>query len=262
MSFASIGNVAIHYAFHSAGERAPVLVFINSLGTDLRIWSQTIAGLGDRFSILLYDKRGHGLSDVGETPYTIEHHVDDLDGLLDHLQIHRSTLCGLSVGGLIAQSLAVRHPDRIERLILCSTGHKIGTADLWETRIRTAQSSGLEPLADATLARWCTATFRTVRATELAGWRNMFVRQPREGYWSTCVALRDADHTDLVGKLRVLTLCIVGDRDEATSPELVKTMSDLIQGARFVVIRDAGHLPCLEQPEALATQIESFIAGE
>lgn len=261
MHFTKIGGVGLHYAFH--GEEAvsdrPTLVFINSLGTDFRIWEKVVSRLKDNSPILLYDKRGHGLSDLGATPYSIGDLVDDLAGLLEHLDVDRVVPCGLSVGGLVAQGLAAKLGTKVERLILCDTAHKIGTEDMWNGRIGSIETGGIEALADAILERWFTPHFRRSRPAELAGYRNMLLRQPVQGYIATCVALREADHTDLVAGLAVPTLCVAGDQDGSTSPDLVKSMADLIAGARFETIENAGHIPCVEQPDVLARLIENFL---
>ncbi|MBD0415500.1 3-oxoadipate enol-lactonase [Oryzicola mucosus] len=259
MQFTSIGGVTLHYSFHDAGVGRPLLVFINSLGTDFRIWDAVSLRFAGDYSILLYDKRGHGLSDLGPTPYSIDDHVDDLRGLIDHIGAKDIIVCGLSVGGLIAQKLATRRPQQIKALVLCDTAHKIGSAEMWNGRIAAIESGGMEPLADGILERWFTPAFRETRRDELAGCRNMLIRQSAAGYAATCAGIRDADQTELVKSLDVPTLCVVGDQDGSTPPELVKSMADLIPGARFEIIADAGHIPCIEQPEALVALIGDFL---
>lgn len=261
MHFTRIGGVGLNYAFHQAEAPldGPTLVFVNSLGTDFRIWNEVVSRLKDKFSILLYDKRGHGLSDLGATPYSIGNLVDEAAGLIEHLGIQKIVPCGLSVGGLVAQGLAARLPAKVERLILCDTAHKIGTRDMWNGRIASIETGGIEALAEPILERWFTPHFRENRPDELAGYRNMLVRQPKEGYIATCVALRGADNTALVEGLSVPTLCVAGDQDGSTPPDLVRSMADLIAGARFEIIENAGHIPCVEQPDALAALIEDFL---
>ena len=111
MNFMRVNGVSLHFETTGLGQDRPVIVFSNSLGTDLRIWDDVVKNLASEFSIITYDKRGHGLSDIGETPYTMETHVTDLAGLLDHLGATQSVICGLSVGGLIAQGLYAKLPE-------------------------------------------------------------------------------------------------------------------------------------------------------
>jgi 3-oxoadipate enol-lactonase len=260
VQFINIGGVTLHYQLIGGPADKPVIVFVNSLGTDFRIWRDVIVRLAGDFPIVTYDKRGHGLSDVGVSPYSMEDHVGDLEGLLDHLNVSNAIICGLSVGGLVAQGLYAKRPDLVRALILCDTAHKIGTADMWNTRIATIEAQGIEPLADAVLERWFTPAFRGNGQSDLAGYRNMLVRQPASGYAGTCAALRDADYTEAAKRIAVPTLCVVGDQDGSTPPDLVRSMADLIPGARYEIVADAGHIPCVEQPAALTELVRNFLA--
>ncbi len=259
MQFARINDVTIHYQIIGGPGDKPVLVFANSLGTDFRIWRDVIVRLAGDFAIVLYDKRGHGLSDLGQMPYSIEDHATDLAGLLDFLSVKNAIICGLSVGGLVAQSLYQRRPDLVRALILCDTAHKIGTAESWNARIAAVEAEGIESIVDAIMERWFTPAFRRPENIAYAGYCNMLIRQPVEGYAATCAALRDADLTEAAARIAVPTICIVGDQDGSTPPELVLSTAKLIPNARYEVIKDAGHIPCVEQPEALTEVIRAFI---
>jgi len=237
-----------------------VLAFSNSLGTDFRIWDRVIARLGDRFRIITYDKRGHGLSDGAPAPYKMSDHVEDLAGLLNSLGIKDAIICGLSVGGQIAQGLAAAHPELGSRPILCDTAHKIGTAQLWNERIAAVEKNGIEALADGTMERWFSADFRANKSAELSAWRNMLVRTTADGYAGTSAAIRDTDFTESSAKLDVPTLCICGSEDGGTTPDLVRSTAELIPGARFELVEGAGHLPCIEAPDAVANLILEFTA--
>ncbi|NLR98290.1 3-oxoadipate enol-lactonase [Rhizobium sp. P38BS-XIX] len=259
MQFARINDVSIHYQIIGGPADKPVLVFANSLGTDFRIWRDVIVRLAGDFAIVLYDKRGHGLSDLGQMPYAIEDHATDLAGLLDFLSVKSAIICGLSVGGLVAQSLYQRRPDLVRALILCDTAHKIGTAESWNARIAQVEAEGIESIVDAVMERWFTPAFRRPENVAFAGYCNMLTRQPAAGYAATCAALRDADLTEAAARIAVPTICVVGDQDGSTPPDLVLSTAKLIPNARYEVIKDAGHIPCVEQPEALTEVIRAFI---
>jgi 3-oxoadipate enol-lactonase len=261
VQFARINDATIHYQVIGGPADRPVIVFANSLGTDFRIWRDVVVRLAGDFAIVLYDKRGHGLSDIGQVPYSIETHANDLSGLLDLLSVKQAFICGLSVGGLIAQSLYQQRPDLVRALILCDTAHKIGSAAMWDGRIAEIEAKGLAGIADAVMERWFTPAFRRPENTAYAGYLNMLVRQPMQGYIATCAAVRDADLTEAARRIDVPTLCVVGDQDGSTSPDLVKSMADIIPGSRFETIAGAGHIPCVEQPEALSALIRSFISS-
>lgn len=261
MAFANINGTVLHHEFLTEDDDAPVVVFINSLGTDFRIWLPLIDELTANWSILLYDKRGHGLSDRGKTPYTIEEHADDLIGLCRHVGIKKAVFVGLSVGGLIVQALYARKPELVRKIVLSNTAHKIGTAEMWATRIAAVEKDGIEALADGVLERWFTPDFRARRKTDLAGYRNMLVRQDAISYAATCGAIRDADFTETVSGIKVPVLCIGGDKDGATPPDLIKSTASMIPGARVEIIDSCGHIPCVEQPEELAELLTNFVHG-
>lgn len=242
-------------------EHKPLIVFANSLGTDARIWSSVVELLSNQYRFLRYDMRGHGLSTC-EGGRDLAEHVDDLIHLLDELNESQVMLCGLSVGGMVAQVVADRRPDLIKALILCATAPQIGTPEMWEDRIQTVETHGVAAIKDAVLARWFSADYGRFSPAQLSLWSNMLEHTPVEGYVNTCRAIRDADNHAVCGRLRVPTLCIAGDKDGATPPALVESMAALIPGAQYEVIPGAGHLPCIEQPAALATVIDRFIASQ
>lgn len=259
MAFANINGTVLHYEYLTEDEDAPVVVFINLLGTDFRIWLPLIDELTANWSILLYDKRGHGLSELGSTPYTIEDHADDLIGLCRHVGIKKAVFVGLSIGGQIVQSLYLKKPELVRKIVLSNTGHKIGTAEIWNGRIATVEKDGIAAIADGTMERWFTADFRERRRADLAGYRTMLIRQDPRGYAASAGAVRDADFTASVSDIKVPVLCIVGDQDGATPPDLVRSMAGMIPGARLEVIASAGHIPCVEQPEKMAGLLTRFV---
>lgn len=258
MAFARVNGVVLHHEVRGRAD-GPALVFSNSLGTDFRIWDEVAATLADRYRIILYDKRGHGLSEATPAPYRLTDHVDDLVALLDHLGIDKAALVGLSVGGMIAQGLAALRPDRVAALVLCDTAHRIGTAEMWNARIDTVTSNGIASMADAIMERWFTPAYRQPGNADFVGYINMLVRTTADGYAGTCAAIRDADLTESARALRLPVLCVVGDQDGSTPPDLVRSTADLIADARFEMIEGAGHIPCVEQPKATAALIGQFL---
>ena len=258
MRFVRVNGVVIHHAMRGASNR-PTIVFSNSLGTDFRIWNAVADALADDYRLVFYDKRGHGLSEATPAPYALTDHVGDLTALLDHLGIKSATIVGLSVGGMIAQGLAALRPDLVERLVLSDTAHKIGTDELWNARIDAVTNGGIASISDQILERWFTPAYRDAGNADFVGYSAMLERTTVDGYAGTCAALRDADLTESTRALKVPVLCIVGDQDRSTPPDLVRSTADLIEGARFEIVNDAGHLPCIEQPAATAALIRNFL---
>ena len=233
------------------------LVFANSLGTDTRLWDAILPLLPPGHRFIRYDKRGHGKSDVPDAPYAMGTLVSDAEAIIDQLNIKSCTFIGLSIGGLIAQGLAVKRPDLIARMVLSNTAAKIGTDKLWDDRIATVLAQGMEPLADGVMERWFGRDFLASDALPL--WRARFCETPPQGYAGCCAAIKGTDFYTTTATLRLPTLVIAGSEDGATPPDLVRETAALIPGARFEIIRRAGHLPCVEDPAAYADLLTSFL---
>ncbi len=257
MQAVTIDGLAVHYALDGP-EDAPALAFANSLGTDFRIWDRVLERLDGRFRTLRYDMRGHGLSGLGNRPFDIPALASDLDGLLRHAGMESALVCGLSIGGLVAQQLVRDNPSRVRALVLCDTAARIGTPEMWQARIAAIAEGGLEGLADAVMERWFAPSFRLAHRDELAVWRNMLVRTPAAAYAGACAAIRDADLTADAARIAVPTLAVCGAEDGATPPAVVRALAESIPGARYREIPDAGHLPCVEQPDALVDHMLTF----
>ncbi len=258
MHFVTTRDVTLHYRLDGDPARQPLLAFVNSLGTDFRIWDDVAKHLRRHFAVLLHDTRGHGLSSIGETPYTIETLAADLGELADHVGARRLIVCGISVGGQVAISLANLRPDLVSALILCDTAPRIGDEMSWNMRIAAIEAGGIEAVADPIVTRWFAPGYVARHPEEFAGYRAMLVRQPRQGYIATCAALRESDLTETVREITVPTLCLVGEHDASTPRHLVEAMAKLISGAEFRAIPAAGHLPPIERPEALAEIVRTF----
>jgi len=256
MQIADLDDIRLHYRDEGARD-GRALVFANSLGTDLRLWDKLVPLLPPGLRVVRFDKRGHGLSDAPAGPYKMGQLIGDAERLLDRLEIRECVFVGLSIGGLIAQGLAVKRPDLIRAMVLSNTGAKIGTPDLWRDRIATVETQGVAALAEATMTRWFSPGFRAT--PEVAAWRNMLSRTPAAGYAGCCHAIAGSDFYATTATLTLPTLAIAGDADGATPPDLVRETAGLIPGARFELIRGAGHLPCVEAPDAYARSLTAFL---
>lgn len=256
MEFLKLDDVALHYRIDGDPEGPPV-VFANSLGTDFHLWDPVLPYLPKGLRIIRYDKRGHGLSGCPDAPYTMGALIRDAEQLLDHLEVKDCLFVGLSIGGMIAQGLAIKRLDLIRTLVLSNTAAKIGTRALWADRIEAVRKGGIESVADAVMERWFSAAFRNT--PEIGLWRNMLVRQPDEGYIGCSAAISHTDFYTATAGLRLPTLGIAGSEDGSTPPDLVRETVDLIPGSEFHLVRNAGHLPCVEQPEEFARVLTEFI---
>jgi 3-oxoadipate enol-lactonase len=258
MRFEPIGDITHHVGLQGPGYGRTV-VFSNSLGTDFRIWDAVVQRLPEDWRILRYDMRGHGLTGAPDGDYAMETLRDDLLGLLDRLSIERASVVGLSVGGMVAQSLAAAAPERVEALVLCDTAPKIATREIWDERIGAVRAGGMAALAPAILERWFGADFETVNPALHSGMNAMLRAIPPQGYAGVCAAIRDADLTESTARIEIPTLCICGTEDISTPPDQVAAMAERMPNARYEAIEGSGHLPCLDAPAKTAALIAEFL---
>lgn len=259
MQVIRVGGARYHVGDDGPKDGRPLL-FLNSLGTDLRVWDEVVARLPSGYRVIRFDKPGHGLSETPAGPYTLDDLVAIAMGILNALNIDKVTVIGLSIGGLIAQGMAAAHPDRCEAMVLMDTAAKIGTTEMWGERIATLRVEGIEAIADNILERWFAPTFFETRGDESALWRSMMSRCDLDGYIGCCEVLASTDMTQSTRALTLPSLVLCGKKDCATPVELVRATADLM-GAPFHTIPNAGHLPCVEQPEAVTKLIVKFLKG-
>ena len=233
------------------------IVFSNSLGTDLRLWDSLLPLLPAGLRLVRYDKRGHGLSANPPGPYTIDQLADDAAGLIEALELRDVVFVGLSIGGLIGQALALKHPDLLRALVVSNSAAKICTDQMWSDRVNAIREFGLQVVAAPTMERWFSPGFRAT--PELALWQRMLERQPADGYIACCQAIASADLRREVGAIKLPVQMIAGSLDGSTPPELVRASGQLIPGSRYAEIDGAGHLPCVEAAPRYAEILNAFL---
>ena len=261
MTFIKINGHTIHYKYlQTNSERT--FVFINSLGTDFRIWDNVVEVLKNHGSILCFDKQGHGLSEVSRIPLSISDYASYVIGLMDALSIKKAVIVGLSIGGVIGQYLALHHANRIEKLVLSNTAPKIGSTETWDLRINKVKNDGIQSITEGVMKVWFSENFHQNQPNELKGYANMLANSPVDGYIQACQALKNNDLTAEITHIHTPTLCIAGSVDGSTPPALVKAMADKIPNAQYVEIEGVGHIPCVETPSVVAAHILNFINTE
>ncbi len=238
--------------------QAPALLLLNALGTTYRIWDGVLDTLEFRGPVLRYDMRGHGLSEVGESPYSIEALAEDALELLGTFGLESVVVCGLSVGGLVAQELAAAQPSRVRGAILCGTAARIGSEQGWQARIEQVRAGGVEAVAEVVLERWFGPGYRARCPEGVRGHRCMLERTPRQGYLATVHALSRADQTQRSSQIQCPVLVVSGELDAVTTPADGQRLAALIPGARFAQLAGAAHLLSVEQPRELAASIDAF----
>ena len=256
MQYAHLENTKLHYRIDGPDDGAPV-VFANSLGTDFRLWDPILPLLPKGLRILRFDKRGHGLSACPPAPYSMGSLITDTEQLMDLTGFKDAMFVGLSIGGMIAQGLAVKRLDMIRAMVLSNTAAKIGNPAMWNERIAAVNEGGVEALADGVIERWFSKGF--CAGPDIDMWRNMLAQQSNAGYAGCCAAISGTDFYTPTSGLRLPTLGIAGTEDGSTPPDLIRETVDLIPGSQFHLIRKAGHLPCVEQPIEYAQVLTDFM---
>ena len=254
-------GAGIHYRTEGRQDDPPI-VFSNSLGADLTMWdrqAEEAAGLG--FRAIRYDQRGHGRSEAPAGEYSLERLGQDLLDLLDALKLDRVAYCGLSMGAMTGLWLAVNRRRRFERMALCHCAPSMPPRENWQARIKAVEEGGMAAVADTIISRWFTPRFRETNPVEVKRIRGAFLATDPQGYAGCCAAIRDMDLRDRLGLIETPALVVIGAHDPATTPVQGDYLVARIPGAQRVML-DAAHLSNIEQPEAFAQAVFSFLAGQ
>ncbi len=240
------------------GSSGPWLMFCNSLGTDLHMWDEQVNALADHFRILRYDPRGHGQSSAPAGPYSLQQLGGDVTALLDALQIERVAFCGLSLGGLVAQWLALHAPQRLTHVVVCATAARIGSTASWQDRAASVAHAGLEPLRQATAERWFGDAFRSTSGARVAEILGGFVQTSTTGYVGCCAALSTADLRSFTTEISVPLLAIAGADDPVCA---VSDLQAIAEGAAdgMLLILPGRHLVNVETADRFNVALQEFL---
>lgn len=241
----------------SGPEGGPAVVLLHALGTNLAIWDEVVGLLPASCRVLRFDQRGHGLSDVPEPPYTMGALIRDAERLMAHFGMRDAVVVGLSLGGLVAQGLAVKRLDLVRGMVLSNTAAKIGSAEMWGARVASVQAEGLAAYAPGAMERMFGRKWRDVAGMPRV--RAMLEGMDARGWVGCASAIAGTDFYTPTAALTLPTLAIAGAHDGTTPPDLVRETADLILGSRFHLMRGAGHLPMVEKPAEYAEVIAEFL---
>lgn len=238
---------------------APALVLINSLGTDLHMWNAQVELLKQDLRIIRFDNRGHGASEAPAEACSVAQYSGDLLALLDTLAIERAHLCGLSLGGVIAQWCAIHHPERVISATFANTAARIGDEPIWDARVEAVRSGGLPSILDMVISRFLSAGYRQAHPAETQHISEMILNTSPAGYIAACLSLRSEDLRPLVPGLRLPSLVIGGELDESTTPAMVSALHAAIPGSKLVIFPAVAHLSNIERPEAFSEHVLEHI---
>lgn len=257
---------ALHYSVREPrnGKRPRhTIVLSHALGCDLTMWDALAKQLAADCRVIAYDHRGHGSSDAPAGEYGMAELADDAARLLRELDTGPVVWIGLSMGGMVGQELALRHPGLVGALVLANTtsGYPDAARAVWRQRIDTVQAQGIEAIADAVMARYFHDGFRAEHAAAVARFRRRLVTTDAIGYVGCCAAVGSVDTTARLGEIKVPALVIAGDLDQGTPVSMAQTLVDGIADARLQVLAQASHLSAVEQPAAFAASVMGFVGG-
>jgi 3-oxoadipate enol-lactonase len=243
-------------------EGAPAVVLGHALGSNSDIWGYQLPLLTARFRVLVYDLPGHGESDPPIGQDSFDDLANDLASLLDHTGISRITLVGLSIGGMIAQHFASLFPDRLQALVLCSTGFQSDEAGkkIFGDRITQVKERGIEPLVEGSMARWFTQQFVSDAPATIEWVKRMYRKTSPAGFISACRAIQQLDTLDRLSRITAPTLVIPGELDPAFPVSVSRTMQSQIKKAQLKVLAGAAHIGNVERPHEFNEILFKFLA--
>jgi len=240
---------------------APVILLSHALATNLNLWEPQTRILSRGFRVLRYDTLGHGATGTPPVPFTLDLLAGQAGGLLDALGIARAHFLGISMGGMIGQTLALARPHLLMSLILCNSSSRIPAEaqPLWKERIKIAESEGMEPLVEPTIGRWFTPPFRQAHPEIMDRVRGWIRATSPPGYAACCHAIAALDLMERIQAIKVPTLVIAGEEDPGSPAAMSRLINERIVGSELFMIPAASHLANLEQPDVFNGSVSSFL---
>jgi 3-oxoadipate enol-lactonase len=260
MNKIDLGDVVLNYRIDGPlGARWVTIA--HGLATNLHLWDHLAGVLAQNYRVLRYDARGHGQSSVPPGDYSLDLLVGDAKRLLDALEIERTHVVGLSMGGMVSLGMAIEHPGRVVSAAVCDARAQATQEyrDGWDHRMGMVRAGGLEAVADHTLSRWFTPAFHAAHPDRIAEMRRMVCATPRGGHLGCAAALKNLNYGARLGSIAVPVLYLTGAQDLGAPPAVVKAQQVATPGARYVEIPDAGHIANIEQPDLFAQAIVEFL---
>lgn len=254
-----VNGIEIHYTIE--GSSGPWVCLSHSLACHSGMWDEQIAALTSAYRVLRFDTRGHGQSAVPSGPYSFVAMADEVAALFDALQIERAHFVGLSMGGMIGQSLGLRHPQRLLSLTLADTSSRqpVAAEKVWADRIAQARAQGMQALEESTLARWFSESYRSAQPAVVQRIGAMIRATPVEGYANCAFAISRINFTDQLKAIRCPVLIIVGEDDPGTPVAMSREIQAAIPDSELVVLPRAAHLSNIEQADAFNSALLSFL---
>lgn len=240
----------------------PVLL-MHSLLTHQAMWGPQAAWLAEKARVIAVDARGHGHSDTPPGEYSFADLVADAIAVLDHFEVPKALVMGLSMGGMTALTMAITHPERVAAMVVCAARADMPAEmqAVWDERIALVRTQGTEAAAQPTLERWFTADTRTTEPGLMADVAAMIAATSIDGFTGCAAALKGLSALPRLGEIRCPTLFVAGAADTGTPPDIHFEMARAMPNAptEVVVIDGAGHIINLEQPGAFDDAVRPWL---
>lgn len=242
---------------------APWVVLLNSMAADTSMWAPQVAALAAHYRVMCMDWRGHGRSRNAPAPYTLDMLCSDVLQAMQALGVQRPHLVGTSLGGMVGMIVAIERLAPIASLTVCSALPRVAPAmaSWWNEIAAQVRREGVAMAVDGTISRWFTPAYTEANPAVVAHTRRMIEATTSDAYTGCIAAFRELDLFEDLARIDVPTLFLVGENDPASTPEIMRGMHERVPGSRFHVVRQAAHLPSLEQPQAVNRVLLDFFAG-
>ncbi|KQY68467.1 alpha/beta fold hydrolase [Ensifer sp. T173] len=254
----TIGEVTLNYRIDGEGEP---LICIHGVGSYLEAWSGVVERLKDRFTILTFDLRGHGQSSRVKGRYEIDDFVNETLALADQAGFSTFNLAGFSLGGLIAQRLALTHLGRLRRLTLLSTvaGRTSAERERVLERLAALRAGTPADHHNASLSRWLTEDFQERNPEIIARLRSRDAENDPDCYVAAYRVLAETDFGGFLDQIRCPTLIATGEDDAGSNPRMARYMHERIPGSALRILPGLRHSILVEAPELVATLMADFL---
>ena len=243
------------------GDRGPWVMLSHGLATDMSMWDELAEALSDRYRVLRYDARGHGESAAPAGDYTLDMLVADAAGILDALGVERCHVAGLSMGGMIAIGMLINHPKRMKSAVIADSRHTTTPefTEAWLQRADAVRKQGIEAIVESTVSRWSSAGLAERNPAAIARMDSMIRKTSANGHCGCAAALARLDYGSRLNEINAPALVICGSEDHGAPPANSRQMQAMIKDARFLEIKQAGHISNIEQPIIFNAAVRNFL---
>jgi 3-oxoadipate enol-lactonase len=241
---------------------APPVVLLHSLATHGELWALQQSVWRASFRVLCMDLPGHGRSSMAKAEDSLEDIAAQVLATLDSLGVVRASFVGMSLGGMVAQAIALNWPDRVESLVLAHCGARTDAAvkRIWDQRIKQVEDEGVPAQVHPTLERWFPREFASASPITLQWVAEMIRQTSKEGYVSAIRAIQGLDHLERLHHVKAPTLVVAGDEDIAVSPAMASALAQGIPDSELLILEGTGHLGNVQSPHRFSESVGNFIS--